>query len=433
MARFGTPEELHGALIFLASHHASSFVTGTWQPDARTADPLLVTNSSPRTAFLSSFNEAPVQGNWTLFLADNAAADTSVLAGWGLTITSEIRNFAIWDANSNTTGIGGAGTWNSTSSTWATSNVGTSAAAQDADAQLVFRGTGGAVAISGTVAPESGLLFQSNGYSISDGTIQMAGASPVVNTVAVDPGISTSIGSVISGSNGMTKDGDGTLVLSGANTLSGEFHLKDGLLLVENSTGSATGSGDLTIDAGATLGGNGIIAPTGSSNINVSGQIAPGASIGTLTFDLSSSTGSLLMDTGSGFSFELGTGNAAIDSIGLGSSDMIQIIGGGPADFAFTNNVIDFGFGGTNGFYKLFDTTSGTADLWDGLVFDGTTGLISSGLIAANLAPGRTGEFLIGTAGNGGNAGDIYLQVIPEPRAALLGSIGAFFLLRRRR
>ncbi len=29
MARFGTPEELHGALIFLASHHASSFVTGT--------------------------------------------------------------------------------------------------------------------------------------------------------------------------------------------------------------------------------------------------------------------------------------------------------------------------------------------------------------------------------------------------------------------
>jgi subtilisin-like proprotein convertase family protein len=93
---------------------SSGFVTGTWQPDARTADPSVVTNLSPRTAFLSSFNESSVQGNWTLFLADNAASDTSILTGWGLTIHSETRGF-IWDSNGNTGGVGGTATWSSSS------------------------------------------------------------------------------------------------------------------------------------------------------------------------------------------------------------------------------------------------------------------------------------------------------------------------------
>jgi autotransporter-associated beta strand protein len=411
----------------------SGFVTGTWQPDARTADPAVVTDTSPRTAFLSSFNEAPVQGNWTLFLADNATADTSTLVSWGLTITSEIRDFAIWDANGNTAGIGGVGTWTSSSSTWATSNVGTSTAVQAAAAQLVFDGSGGAVSIDGTVAPAAGLRFKNNDYTISGGTLQMSGASAVVNSVAVEVGISSSIGSVIAGSNGMTKEGDGALILSGANTLSGNFDLKEGLLLAENTTGSATGTGGLSIDFGATLGGNGIIAPSGSASINVSGQLAPGTGIGTLTFDLSATSGSLSMAGGSGFAFELGTANSFINTIGLGSSDMIQIIGGGAADFVFSHNTIDFGAGGTNGYYKLFDTTVGSAELWSGLEFDTSSGLVSSGLTAVNLAPDRSAQFFIGTFDNGGDSGDIYLQVIPEPGAAFLGSIGMLFLLRRRR
>lgn len=410
----------------------SGFVTGTWQPDARTADPSVVTDASSRSAFLSSFNESSVQGNWTLFLADNAASDTSILTGWGLTIHSETRGF-IWDSNGNTDGVGGTATWSSSNGNWATNDSGTTTAAQNLNQQLVFRGTGGVVNVEGTVSPRSGLRFESSGYTISGGTIQMQGTSASVNSVAVDPGVSTSIGSVVSGSNGMSKTGDGTLILSGENTLSGPFNLDEGTLIAANASGSATGTGELNVAAGATLGGPGTIAPTGTAGINVSGVIAPGASIGTLTFDLSATSGSLFMDTGSGFNFELGSGNSSIEAIGLGSSDLIQIIGGGPADFAFNSTVIDFNFGGTNGYYKLFDTDGNSADLWSGLVFDPVSGLVSSGIIASNLAPGRTGEFLLGTAGNGGDSGDIYLQVIPEPGAAFLGSIGMFFLLRRRR
>lgn len=410
----------------------SGIVTGTWQPDARTADPSVVTDLSSRTAFLSSFNESSVQGNWTLFIADNAASDTSILNGWGLTITSETRGF-IWDSNGDTSGIGGTATWSSSSGNWATNDDGTTAAAQNLNQQLVFRGTGGAVNVDGIVSPRGGLRFESSGYVLSGGTIQMQGASASVNSVAVNSGTSASIGSVISGSNGMTKTGEGTLTLSGGNTLSGPFNLDEGTLIAANTSGSATGTGELNVAAGATLGGLGIIAPTGTASINVSGVIAPGASIGTLTFDLSASTGSLLMGTGSGFNFELGTGSSSIESIGLGTSDLIQIIGGGPADFAFSNNVIDFSFGGGNGYYKLFDTDGDSASLWLGLVYDPVSGLLTSGLAAANLAPGLSGQFLIGTTGNGGDSGDIYLQVIPEPGAAFLGSIGMLFLLRRRR
>lgn len=410
----------------------SGFITGTWQPDARTADPLMVTDLSPRTAFLSSFNEAPVQGNWTLFLADNAASDTSMLAGWGLTIHSETRGF-IWDSNGNNSGIGGAGTWSSSSGNWATTDSGTTTAAQNLNQQLVFRGTGGAVNVDGTVSPRSGLRFDSSGYALTGGTIQMQGGSAAVNTVAVDPGISASVGSIVSGSNGMTKTGAGSLTLGGANLIGGGFNLDEGTLIAANTSGSATGTGQLNVAAGATLGGNGIIAPAGSAGIHVAGVLAPGASIGTLSFDFSTTTGGVTMAPGAHFAYELGSPNSAIASIGPGTSDMIELIGAGADAFAFDSNIIDFSFTGANGYYKLFATNGGGSSVWSGLAFDSVSGVVSSGLSYQNLPSSLSGDFLVGTSGNGGAAGDIYFHVIPEYHSALLGGLGLLLLLRRRR
>ena len=226
----------------------SGLVTGTWQPDARTADPSVVTNLSPRTAFLSSFNESPVQGNWTLYLADNAAADTSILAGWGLTIQSEIRAFAMWDANGNTSGVGGVGTWSSGTQTWATSHVGTSTNTQDVAAQLVFRGTGGAVTVSGTVAPQAGLSFQSNGYSLNGGTVNLAGATSAANALNVATGITATINSELSGSAGFSKTGAGDLILSGSNSYTGDTTVSAGGL--RGTTLSAFGTGGINMSGG---------------------------------------------------------------------------------------------------------------------------------------------------------------------------------------
>lgn len=64
-------------------------LTGIWQPDARTADPDMVTDASARTAFLSSFNGLDPNGSWTLFLADlssGPAGGSFTLNSWSLNI-----------------------------------------------------------------------------------------------------------------------------------------------------------------------------------------------------------------------------------------------------------------------------------------------------------------------------------------------------------
>ena len=62
--------------------------TGTYQPSARNIDPLVSLDDSPRTAFLASFTGIDPNGNWTLFVADQSAGQTSTLQSWSLTVTA---------------------------------------------------------------------------------------------------------------------------------------------------------------------------------------------------------------------------------------------------------------------------------------------------------------------------------------------------------
>jgi hypothetical protein len=57
---------------------------GVWQPDARFVDPALVTDASPRAAFLSVFDGGPAGGDWTLFLADLSGGGLVSLEHWRL-------------------------------------------------------------------------------------------------------------------------------------------------------------------------------------------------------------------------------------------------------------------------------------------------------------------------------------------------------------
>lgn len=61
-------------------------ISGLFQPDARNIDPDFVLDTDPRTAYLSSFQNLDANGSWTLFVADNAAGDESMLVSWGLTV-----------------------------------------------------------------------------------------------------------------------------------------------------------------------------------------------------------------------------------------------------------------------------------------------------------------------------------------------------------
>ncbi|MBB1201834.1 autotransporter outer membrane beta-barrel domain-containing protein [Enterobacteriaceae bacterium 89] len=108
------------------------------------------------------------------------------------------------------------------------------------------------------------------------------------------------ISGIISGADGsLVKEGSGTLTLTGDNTYTGTTHVEQGVLLVNGDQHAATG--DVTVDANTTLGGNGIIG--GAVTIADNGHIAAGAdlsSVGKLT------TGSLTLNQDSQLDYQLG-------------------------------------------------------------------------------------------------------------------------------
>ncbi len=68
-------------------YSGGSPITGTYQPDGRTADPLVTVDTDARGAGLTSFNNASPNGNWTIFFADMSGGnDPSTVASWSLEI-----------------------------------------------------------------------------------------------------------------------------------------------------------------------------------------------------------------------------------------------------------------------------------------------------------------------------------------------------------
>ncbi len=118
----------------------------------------------------------------------------------------------------------------------------------------------------------------------------------------------------------VTKAGAGTVNLTAANTYSGGTTVNDGTLLVNNTSGSATGSGGVNVFAGATLGGSGRVA--GPVTV-FEGTVKPGNSAGSLRFDSNFSLQSL-----ANLAFEIG------GLIPTNEFDVVSV--GGTVDFAGT-------------------------------------------------------------------------------------------------
>jgi len=116
--------------------------------------------------------------------------------------------------------------------------------------------------------------------------IDLAGAQRTVVTRNGTAAIDAILSGVISGAGGsLEKLGGGTLVLTAANTYDGGTLVNEGRLLVNNTTGSGVGPGDVVVNAG-TLGGSGFIGTAAdASNVTVAAgaHLAPGSSAGELT------------------------------------------------------------------------------------------------------------------------------------------------------
>jgi autotransporter-associated beta strand protein len=74
------------------------------------------------------------------------------------------------------------------------------------------------------------------------------------------PSLGSSVSAILGGTSiALAKTTGGTITLSGANTDTGATSITAGTLLVNNTTGSGTGTNTVTVASGATLGGTGTI------------------------------------------------------------------------------------------------------------------------------------------------------------------------------
>jgi fibronectin-binding autotransporter adhesin len=176
--------------------------------------------------------------------------------------------------------------------------------ANDLGASTALNFDGGTLKWSGISTDLSGshtLTFNAGGAGFDTNGNNVTFASPVGN----------------SGAGGLVKTGAGTLTLAEANLYAGDTAVSSGTLLVSNASGSATGSGAVTIASGGILGGGGII--SGTVNVAVGGIIQPGASVGEIT------VGGLNLVAGSVIDIEAGAGN---DLVTVTSTDGLTIDGG---------------------------------------------------------------------------------------------------------
>jgi autotransporter-associated beta strand protein len=175
----------------------------------------------------------------------------------------EKTNVLYWDRNGTTAGTGSSttGNWNTSDSNWNTNAAGTaSTAGWTQDSIAVFS--------AGTDAPaNSTITLNANGNMRVDAVIVEEGDititagnnnrrlefSDATPDFIVAAGSTANVAANIAGTNGLTKSGDGTLILSTrTKTYTGTTTVNDGILQL-NSSNMIANASDLVIGSGGTF------------------------------------------------------------------------------------------------------------------------------------------------------------------------------------
>lgn len=253
----------------------------------------------------------------------------------------------------------------------------------------------GARTLQNNVNAETGFRVSGDNRLTLAGSINLGVGSRTVQVMSSDGHLV--FDHEVSGADGtFTTDGPGLLEITGDNssTWSQQIAINNGELRVSNSSGSATGTGNISVNNGGLLSGNGAV--EGIISLNIGGAISPGNSIGTLSGD------SLVWNS------DNNTAGMLFHLDGDGStSDLLSLTG------AFTKGdgdvfVFDFLGTGAEGQYTLVE-------------FDSTTFLGGAEFLATNLASGLSGSFDLG-------ANSLTLTVIPEPSSLALPLLGMALL-----
>ena len=199
--------------------------------------------------------------------------------------------------NSNTTGspVDGSGTWGANSNWWngAADTVWSNSAANTAQFGAAAGSTAYTVTLSGPQTVGS-LTFQSDAYTLLGATLNLAGSAPVVMVNASGG----TIGSIITGTGGLTQMGTGLLSLTASNAYSGGTTISQGTLIA--TTSGALGSGSITLNNGNTGSSNTALIVSAGNNLSNSVTVAnQGTGLATVTFAVSAPVGGINTPLGS--------------------------------------------------------------------------------------------------------------------------------------
>ncbi len=230
----------------------------------------------------TSPDTTPVAYSYNLDTTQNGKVDLLVSPN-GLNILQ------LW----GTTAAGGSsGTWTAGNANWF--DLGGVAATQWGGGYGVFRGPGGTITVDGQQSAV-GLQFVGGSYTLvggAGGSLNLHGYNNggiVITTpeIRVLDGETATIALSITGTDGLEKTGDGTLILSGVNSYSGGTIISGGTLQISADANLGAGSGGLTLDNGTlhttadigsartvTLRDTGAIATDAGTTLTLSGTLA---------------------------------------------------------------------------------------------------------------------------------------------------------------
>jgi fibronectin-binding autotransporter adhesin len=140
-----------------------------------------------------------------------------------------------WDGTDFTAAVpggqGGNGVWNTTNTNWTGEAPGEINATWQNNAVGIFGGTGGSVDVASNLN-FAGPGFQADGYVLNDAGGSLNTNSTLGSFISVVGGLTATINATIGGTGQLFKQGTGTLVLGGKNTLTGDVNLANGTIAV---------------------------------------------------------------------------------------------------------------------------------------------------------------------------------------------------------
>ena len=366
----------------LGSMTLSGSIVQPFDVNITTSDTLTFFAGSPLSLDFGDRKLLTISPRATAGLTSNVGAVTGTITATFLLTNGAVRTWSDGD-----------GTWDVGTTAWV---EGDRKFAQNDT--VSFGNTGTAqVALSGTLMPTAITVNSATNYTFS-GT-----------------------GS-ISGGTGLLKQGAGSLTVSTANTYTGSTLVQGGSLLVANTVGSATGTGSVIVQSGATLGGGGLI----SGPIQLSGTIAPAGNSST---PATLTTGNQIWNTTAEYQVAIGDATAGA---GIGWD---QLLINGTVTQASGFLIVPTGFSGIGGAAGV------PANLVPYTLYSWIIARVSSGGFDTNLLTIDTthfpslagGAFSLSTQTNGAGQNLVLnYSCVPEATTLLLGAAGLMPLLLQR-